>query len=117
MNSVRTIMVTEEFHPRPKGRYATDAPGCEKSAGEVFRKKILIDALKNNTKVIVDLTGYNRYGRSFLDEAFGGLISRENFTKAQLDEKLVIKHDSVQNFIATANERIEAAENKRLGNA
>ncbi len=38
MTSVRTIMVTEEFHPKPKGRYADDAPGCEESSGEVFRK-------------------------------------------------------------------------------
>jgi len=107
-------MVTKEFHARPKGRYKTDAPGCEHTAGEVFRENILIPALRENEKVIIDLTGYNRYGRSFLDEAFGGLISRENFTKAELDEKLEIKHDTVINFVNTVNERIQAAENKRL---
>ncbi|HHF3087737.1 TPA: STAS-like domain-containing protein [Vibrio alginolyticus] len=113
MSSVKTIMVTEEFHKRPKGRYKTDAPGCELSSGEAFRE-ILLKALKENDKVIVDLTGYNRYGRSFLDEAFGGLISRDNLTKAELDEKLEIKHDTVINFVNTANERIQAAESKRL---
>lgn len=116
MGSVRTIKVTEEFHKRPKGRYADDAPGCENTAGEVFRDNVLLGAMEDDQydKVIVDLTGYNRYGRSFLDEAFAGLISRKGFTKQQLDEKLEIKHDTVQNFIKTTNERIVAAENKRL---
>ncbi len=113
MSSIREIKLVEEFHPRPKGRYATDAPGCELTAGEVFRKNILIDAIRDNDKVIVDLTGYNRYGRSFLAEAFGGLISREGLTKADLDTKLVIKHDTNQNFIDIVNERIAALEVKR----
>lgn len=113
MTSTKTILVTTEFHPKPKGRYKDDAPGCEFTSGEVFREKHLISALNSYDKVIVDLTGYNRYGRSFLDEAFGGLISRSGFTKEQLDEKLVIKHDSVKNFVTTAEERIKAAENRR----
>ncbi len=112
MSSTKTIIVTEDFHPRPKGRYRTDAPGCESTSGEVFRKKI-VEALNTNDFVVIDLTGYNRYGRSFLDEAFGGLISRENFTKEQLDQKLTIKHDFVEMFVDIANERINAAEAKR----
>ncbi|MGF1719485.1 STAS-like domain-containing protein [Vibrio kyushuensis] len=116
MNSVKTILVTTDFHPRPKGRYKDDAPGCELTAGEVFRENVLVKALNENDTVIVDLTGYNRYGRSFLDEAFGGLISRGKFTKAQLDDKLTVKHDTVQNFVNTINERILAAEKKRTAN-
>lgn len=116
MSSSRTIIVVDEFHPSPKGRYKDDAPGCDKTSGEVFRNSILIKALESHDKVIVDLTGYNRYGRSFLDEAFGGLISRAGLTKALLDEKLVIKHDTVPSFVATANERILAADLKRQKN-
>ncbi|EHR1278283.1 STAS-like domain-containing protein [Vibrio parahaemolyticus] len=115
MSSIKEIKLVDDFHPRPKGRYADDAPGCENTAGEVFRKNILIKAMKDEKydKVIVDLTGYNRYGRSFLAEAFAGLISREGLTKAQLDAKLEVKHDTNQNFIKIVNERIEAAEVKR----
>ncbi|WP_210437635.1 STAS-like domain-containing protein [Vibrio crassostreae] len=116
MNSVKTIMVTEKFHPKPKGRYATDAPGCEQSSGEVFREKILVKELRENDKIIIDLTGYNRYGRSFLDEAFGGLISRSGFTKEELDKKLIVKHDDLDAVILVINERIEAAENRRIAN-
>ncbi|KOE82833.1 hypothetical protein ACS86_08390 [Vibrio alginolyticus] len=116
MSSIREIKLVDEFHPRPKGRYATDAPGCEHTAGEVFRKQILVEAIRKNDKVIVDLTGYNRYGRSFLAEAFAGLISREGLTKAELDAKLIVKHETNQNFIDIVNERIEAAEVKRTQN-
>ncbi|KFZ37874.1 hypothetical protein HR45_08495 [Shewanella mangrovi] len=114
VNNVINISVVKDFHNKPKGRYADDAPGCEKTAGEVFRKNILLDAINNYEKVIVDLSGYNRYGRSFLDEAFAGLISREGLTKDVLDSKLEVKHDSVPKFLEIINERIEAAENKRL---
>lgn len=116
MSSIKTIKVTEDFHPRPKGRYAKDAPGCEFTAGEVFRKEILREALQEYDFVVVDLTGYNRYGRSFLDEAFGGLIAREGFTKSVLDQKLTIKHDFVDMFVEIALERIAAAEEKRKQN-
>lgn len=113
MNS-KTINVVKDFYPTPKGRYANDAPGCDKSSGEVFRQKILLNAIKEYDQVIVDLTGYNRYGRSFLDEAFGGLISRDKLSKELLDKKLIIKHDLVSKFVDIANERIEAAEMKRI---
>jgi hypothetical protein len=116
MNSLRTIVVVKEFNPRPKGRYVGDAPGCENSSGEAFREKILVKELKENETVLVDLTGYNRYGRSFLDEAFGGLISRGYFTKAELDEKLTVKHDDVENYIQIIHERIQSAEDRRLKN-
>lgn len=116
MSSLRKIIVTEEFYPRPKGRYIDDAPGCELSSGEAFRKNILFEALQQNDEVIVDLTGYNRYGRSFLDEAFGGLISRAGLKKSELDKKLTVKHDDVENFVTIVNERIQSAEEKRLKN-
>lgn len=115
-NSVKQIHVISDFHPTPKGRYATDAPGCEKTSGEVFRRNILVPALRDYEHVVVDLSGYNRYGRSFLDEAFGGLISREKLTKAFLDKKLTILHEHVPKFVEIANERILAAENSRLKN-
>ncbi|MEZ8867724.1 STAS-like domain-containing protein [Vibrio splendidus] len=103
------ISVVRDFHPKPYGRYKTDAPGCEFTAGEVFRDEVLAPALTENEHVTVDLTGYNRYGRSFLDEAFGGLIRESNFTKEELDRKLSYKHDLIESIIPVIDERIEAA--------
>lgn len=105
----KNIKVIKDFHERPYGRYRTDAPGCELTSGETFRQECLAPALKEFDKVTVDLTGYNRYGRSFLDEAFGGLIREEGFTGAELKSKLSYKHDLVGRIIDVIDERIGAA--------
>ncbi|USD67157.1 STAS-like domain-containing protein [Vibrio sp. SCSIO 43136] len=112
MTSTKTIVVTKDFHPRPKGRYIQDAPGCDLTSGEAFRN-MLVKELKKHDSVVVDLTGYNRYGRSFLDEAFGGLISRNGFTKKQLDQKLTVKHDDLDAVVLVIEERITSAEARR----
>ena len=95
-----------DFGPRPYGRYATDGD----YSGEVFRESILAPALKENDEVIVDLSGYNRYGRSFLDEAFGGLIRASGFRKANLRTRLKFKHDLVKSIEEVIADRIDAAE-------
>lgn len=110
----KIITVVKDFHPKPYGRYIKDGPDCDKTSGEVFRDKHLAPALKDFDKVIVDLTGYNRYGRSFLDESFGGLIRKCHFTKAQLDEKLVYIHNDLTSVISIIDERILKAELKRI---
>jgi hypothetical protein len=105
----KVIVLVKDFHDKPYGRYAADADGCEFTSGEVFRHKLLAPALRNNDHVTVDLTGYNRYGRSFLDEAFGGLIREENFTSSELKENLTIKHDLVPSILDVIENRINAA--------
>ncbi|HDT1126738.1 TPA: STAS-like domain-containing protein [Morganella morganii subsp. morganii] len=102
----KIITIVNDFSKKPYGRY----PGDGDSNGEVFRKKYLVPALKESDQVIVVLTGYNRYGRSFIDEAFGGLVRDEGFTKSELDNKLRCIHDDLPSIELLISERIEAAE-------
>ena len=110
----KRIKVIEDFNKKPYGRLISDGPGCELTSGEVFRDKYLAPALKEYELVVVDLTGFNRYGRSFLDEAFGGLIRESGFTKSTLDKQLVYVHDDLTSVIAIIDERILKAEHDRL---
>ncbi|EJD6474801.1 STAS-like domain-containing protein [Providencia rettgeri] len=103
--SQKTITIVNDFSKKPYGRYEIDGDGN----GERFRKKLLAPALREFDHVIVDLTGYNRYGRSFIDESFGGLIRYEGFTKKQLEEKLTYKHNDLPSIILLIDERINAA--------
>jgi len=100
------ISIVKDFSKKPYGRYEIDGEWN----GEAFREKILAPALNENDKVIVDLTGYNRYGRSFIDEAFGGLIRENGFTKAELDIKLEYRHDELKSLELLIKERIEKAD-------
>lgn len=106
-----TIVVVKNFHPQPYGRTPEDGPGCELTAGSVFRDKILAPALRKYDHVTVDLTGYNRYGRSFLDEAFAGLIRVSGFNYEDLKQRLTYKHDMVSSIISIIDERMQAAGN------
>ena len=56
--------------------------------GQRFREEFLIPALKSNDTVIVDVSGVEGYGSSFLEEVFGGLVRSNAFTKEELGSKL-----------------------------
>lgn len=44
------------------------------NSGEEFREKYLIEKLKQDPEVIVNLDGVLGYGSSFLEEIFGGVV-------------------------------------------
>jgi len=100
------IKVVKDFDPKPYGRTQADGD----ANGTKFRDLLLAPALREFDKVVVDLTGYNRYGRSFLDEAFGGLIRECDFTLEELERKLEYKHDLVKSIELVIRDRLEAAE-------
>ncbi|EAY4678790.1 DUF4325 domain-containing protein [Salmonella enterica subsp. enterica serovar Rubislaw] len=104
--NTKKISIINDFNKKPYGRYPSDGPGN----GERFRQQFLVPALQKFDKVIVDLTGYNRYGRSFIDEAFGGLIRAEKFTKKELDDKLEYYHSELKSFEILIKERIDKAD-------
>ncbi|MFZ7158321.1 STAS-like domain-containing protein [Avibacterium gallinarum] len=115
---IREINVIEEFSKKPYGRSPEKVmKGEENDTGLVFRNTLLTPKLKNciskGEKLKVILTGYNRYGRSFLDEAFGGLIRDDNFTYAELEKHLEIEHKDVQSIVKLSWDRIKDAALKK----
>jgi hypothetical protein len=86
-----TIHVGRDFSRTPGGRRYTDGP----DSGELFRERLLLPALKqavsSGGKVSVVLDGPRGYLSSFLEEAFGGLVRKGYFNKAQLARYLEIK--------------------------
>ena len=86
------IDVVKEFTEAPGGRYKTNGD----FSGEEFREKILlpklIQAEKENTKLVVDLDGGYGYALCFLDEAFGGLVKYHEKIDI-LDNIIIISKD------------------------
>lgn len=114
MTKEKFINVVKDFSKSPYGRYSKEVEqGEEDTTGERFRKEWLIPALHQYDKVIVNLTDYNRYARSFIDEAFGGLISSGEFTLQDLQHKLVYQHDDLPSIVELIRTRIELAEEMR----
>lgn len=64
------IRVASEFSATPGGRNPKNGP----FNGEVFRERFLVPALRDHSKVVVELDGTDTYIGSFLEEAFGGLL-------------------------------------------
>ena len=108
------LVITEEFAQSPFGRYkSTVLPKEQDSSGETFRTNLLApklrEAIENNDVLTVVLTGYNRYGRSFLDEAFGGLIRECGFTYDEIKQHLRYEHATVKQIPEVIRERIDRA--------
>lgn len=88
------ISISQGFSDVPAGRFLTDGNWT----GQKFREEILVPALKKADKahpVIVDINDVEGYGSSFLEEAFGGLVRKEGYTKEKLDDILKIKANEI----------------------
>lgn len=72
---IKKVNIGKDFSRYPAGRFPTDG----KYNGETFRKKFIVDPLKNGNKLEIELDDAVDYGSSFLEEAFGGLIRAEGF--------------------------------------
>ncbi|HHQ4895810.1 TPA: STAS-like domain-containing protein [Aeromonas veronii] len=107
-NSKKTITIINDFSKKPFGRYPKDGGD---NCGEKFRHDCLLPALQNYHLVHVILTGYNRYGRSFIDEAFGGLIREDRYKLQELNDRLTYEHADVKSIESLIKERLEAAHN------
>lgn len=81
------IDIAKNFSRTPAGRYQTDGL----KSGESFRKECLLPALQNSDSVVVHIDGIEGYGSSFLEEAFGGLVRVEGFTRETLHRCLEIE--------------------------
>ncbi len=103
--STKRIKISEDFTPFPAGRFEKDGP----HTGEGFRKNILLESIKNNDKVEIDFDGTLGYGSSFLEEAFGGLIREEGFTRDEILSKVtfISKRKSIVDSI---NEYLDKAQ-------
>lgn len=105
MTNNTTYSVVQEFHAKPYGRY----PKHSDYSGQKFREEILNPLIQENEIITVDLTGYNRYGRSFIDESFGGLVLECGYSEETLRKKLIIKHDALPSIVKLAWKRISHA--------
>ena len=68
------IIISKEFSETPGARHREEGA----HSGEEFREEMLIpkymEAVKNNSKLVVDLDGCYGFATSFLEESFGGMV-------------------------------------------
>lgn len=104
-----TVISIAEFSTVPAGRVLEDGD----YNGTTFRETVLVPALKNNPhgKVKVVFDGVVGFGSSFLDEAFGGLVSKEHMEEKFLDEHLLLYtgEERLKDFVKMAKIYIEEA--------
>ena len=85
------IMISiADFSKYPSGRDTQDGSFNGKTYREEILKPALNQAIQKKRTILVSLKGVMSFGSSFLEEAFGGLVREEGFTKEQLRTRLVI---------------------------
>ena len=81
------IDIGKDFSDVPLGRFKADG----NFSGERFRDEKLAPAMKKAPPVHVRIDHVEGYGSSFLEEAFGGLVRKSGFNKADVERDLVIE--------------------------
>lgn len=84
------LSILRDFSRVPGPRYISEGA----FSGELFRKEILLpkvlEAIKSNDKLEINLDGVSGYGTSFLEEAFGGLIRTNHIDYCFLENDMIL---------------------------
>ena len=102
MSTRRRINIADDFSPFPSGRFRADG----NFSGEAFRDDILAPALRSVDRVEVNLDGTMGFGSSFLEEAFGGLVTSCGFTSDDLASRLSFISSNDRPLISECREYI-----------
>lgn len=84
-------------------------------SGIEVRQQIVLPLLKAHDQLVINLTGYNRYSRGFLNEMVEGLIVDENMSPELVKKKLHIIHDDVASIVEQCNQYIDKHIEKKEG--
>lgn len=103
--SEHLISLARNFSRNPGPRLKDQGP----DSGETFRK-LLIRALAQYDKIVVDLDGTSGIGSSFLDEAFGGLVRSEGMSKKEVLRRVRVISKLDSSYLSTVSEAIACAE-------
>lgn len=91
-NMKNNMILLSDFAPLTGFRYKEQTPG---TSGEEFRDNILIPALREHDKIVIDMdTGIqNQSGifPSFLEETFGGLARIKEWTLSDFKKHIKIQ--------------------------
>lgn len=98
------LSLAREFTRHPGPRKISQGP----NSGEKFRK-LLVKRLREHDRVVVDLDGTSGIGSSFLDEAFGGLIFAEGFSRKDVESRVRVKSDLDSSYVLTVQDSIKRA--------
>lgn len=106
MTAVKTIRVSvaKQFTKLPGLRYIR----LGSFSGEEFRKKFLIEPLRQGNAVTVELDGVRGYGSSFLEEAFGGTVRELDLDTEDALQRLKVE-TSVESWKLDVDEYIRTA--------
>ncbi len=89
------INVAKDFSKFPGGALKSSC----KNSGERLRE-IIVSKLSCYKIVEINISGVSGYRPSFLKECFGGLVTKENFSPAELSNRLVITSCSIYDGFA-----------------
>lgn len=95
-----------DFSANPGPRYKRQG----KHSGEALRPKLVRLLRDQEGRIRVILDGTKGIGSSFLDEAFGGLVRCEHFSRAELEHRFDFVSNVDPSYINTIRDSLNRAE-------
>lgn len=107
---MKTLSIARHFSRFPGARFKR----ISEYSGEEFRDSLLIPALSQDGKVIVDLDGVVGYGSSFLEEVFGGLVRAKHWiSRSDVDAHMQLQ-STQSSWLQEANQYIDEELSRQL---
>ena len=102
------INFVSDFTRVPGGRLREDGP----FSGQQFREENLLPALKEYSKVTVNLSGAAGFPSSFLEEAFGGAVTELGMDTVKTKLEIQVTDDpfvkeEIDGYIIRAGEKLK----------
>ncbi len=104
----KVINFVADFTRVPGGRLREDGP----FSGQQFREEHLLPALKDYSKVTVNLSGAAGFPSSFLEEAFGGSVTELGLDSVKSKLEVSVSDDpfvkeEIEGYINRAGEKLK----------
>lgn len=98
--------IAQKFSRYPGPRYQWQGP----HSGETFRGQLVRLLRSHSGRIRILLDGTTGIGSSFLDEAFGGLISKEGFARDEVRRRFDFVSEVDPSYVVTIRDSIARAE-------
>lgn len=97
--------IAKDFSPYPGPRFRWQGP----YSGETFRGRLVKLLKQSDGRIKIVLDGTTGIGSSFLDEAFGGLVSKEGFAREEIRRRFEFVSKTDPSYVITIRDSIERA--------
>ena len=105
--------IADDFSPFPGPRFKEQGPDSGEKLSRILARKLR----ETHAKFRILMDGTTGIGSSFIDQAFGGLVSDHGFNARELEGRLIFVSEVDPSYVTLAIDSIRKAGQQRVAAA